>query len=247
MSNAGPTPRGTAEPDPHTSSSVRSAGRTWVRQLLIVLLAINSGAIDAIGFIALGGAFSSVMTGNMVLIGISAAHADGALARTAVLSLVCFIVGCAVGARIAGKARTGDGIWPAPIRQALIVELLLVIGVLVGWELTGPDRSGAAPLAMLGANALALGVQSSAMQRFGVAGLSTTYLTGTLTTVVSRLALREPVRRVGPSAAILAGLIVGAFLGALLAIHANAWAPVLPLVLVAAAVTVPILVWKGAR
>ncbi len=247
MSNPKPTSRVTTPAALHRSSRDGSAARPWIRQLLIVLLAVNSGAIDAIGFVALGGAFSSVMTGNMVLIGISAAHADGALARTVGLSLVCFIAGCAIGARIAGKAQPSDGIWPAPIRRALTVELLLIIGVLVGWEMTVAHRSGAAQLAMLGANALALGLQSSAMQRFGVSGLSTTYLTGTLTTVVSRLVLREPVREVGHSATILAGLIAGAALGALLALRANAWAPVLPLLLVTAAVTVPRLIWKGVR
>lgn len=229
-----------------TSRHPVSSDQSWIRQALIVLLAINSGAIDAIGFIALGGAFSSVMTGNMVLIGISAARPDGALARTVGLSLLCFVAGCAIGARIAGRTQAGDGIWPAPIRRALSVELLLVVAVLAGWELTsaGADRSAAAKLALLGANALALGLQSSAMQRFGVAGLSTTYLTGTLTTVVSRLILREPVRQVGHSATILAGLIAGALLGALLALRAEPWAPLLPVVLVTAAVTVPLLIWK---
>ena len=215
-----------------------------VRQVLVVVLAVNSGAIDAIGFVALGGAFSSVMTGNMVLLGISAAHADAALARHVGVALACFVVGCAVGARIAGKPEPGDGIWPRPLRRALVAELVLTAAVLILWETSGVDRSAGVQVVLLGANALALGLQSSAVQRFGVAGMSTTYLTGTLTTVVARLALREPVREVGHSATILGGLIGGAVLGTLLAGHVDPLAAALPVLLVGSAVVVPSLRWR---
>src|SRR6185369_17222366 len=47
-----------------------------LRHALILALAVNAGATDAIGFLALGGAFTSVMTGNLVLFGISAAEGD---------------------------------------------------------------------------------------------------------------------------------------------------------------------------
>ncbi|WP_164479040.1 YoaK family protein [Nakamurella antarctica] len=234
-----------ARPGRLSAAQTHEDSTRWVRQLLIVLLAVNSGAIDAIGFIALGGAFSSVMTGNMVLIGISAAEANGALAITVLLSLVCFMCGCAAGARIVGKPKPTDSIWPTEIRRVLAVELALVVAVLIVWLISGPDRSNGVKLAMLGANALALGLQSSGMQKFGVSGLSTTYLTGTLTTVVSRLVLREPVREVGHSITILLGLIVGAGTGALLAFHANSFAALLPVVMVAAATITPLLIWKG--
>ncbi len=62
----------------------------------------------------------------------------------------------------------------------------------------------------LAAPAAALGLQSIAIQRFGVFGLSTTYLTGTLTTVVIRLVPGHGVRAVRHSALILLGLVVGA-------------------------------------
>lgn len=39
------------------------------RAVLVVLLAVNSAYLDAVGFLALGAAFTSVMTGNMVLLG----------------------------------------------------------------------------------------------------------------------------------------------------------------------------------
>ncbi len=68
-------------------------------------------------------------------------------------------------------------------------------------------------------------MQSSAVQRFGVAGLSTTYLTGTLTTAVIRVTSGRPVRDVGHSLLLLGGLIAGAVLGSLLGLHAPVWVP----------------------
>ena len=68
------------------------------------------------------------------------------------------------------------------------------------------------------------------MQRFGVSGMSTTYLTGTLTTVVIRLASGRGVREVWHSIEILLGLVAGAAAGAGLLLVAPLFAPVLQLV-----------------
>jgi uncharacterized membrane protein YoaK (UPF0700 family) len=60
--------------------------------------------------------------------------------------------------------------------------------------------------------------------------MSTTYLTGTLTTVVIRLASGRSVREVWHSVEILLGLIVGAALGTALVLLAPLFAPLLQLV-----------------
>src|SRR5690606_39449852 len=89
----------------------------------------------------------------------------------------------------------------------------------------GPERGETVRLILLGGHALALGLQSSTVQRFGAGGLSTTYLTGTLTGLVVRLATGGGVRSVGRNAALLLGLIGGAALGAVLTAKAWALAP----------------------
>jgi uncharacterized membrane protein YoaK (UPF0700 family) len=78
---------------------------------------------------------------------------------------------------------------------------------------------------LLALNAAALGVQSSAILRFGVSGLSTTYLTGTLTTVVVRLVSGQSLQAVGQSARLLAGLVTGAATGSALVEVARPAAP----------------------
>jgi uncharacterized membrane protein YoaK (UPF0700 family) len=78
-------------------------------------------------------------------------------------------------------------------------------------------------------DAIALGMQSAAIQRFGNSDLSTTYLTGTLTRVVSRLVLGSPIGDIAHSVQILCGLVFGAAAGAMLQLHAPHWAPLIQL------------------
>lgn len=209
------TPESTCPADPLPAPPVsedaeRRAAGERLRAGLVVVLAIASGATDALGFLALGNAFTSVMTGNMVLFGVAAAHGDGSEMLLTAVAIGAFVAGAALGARIAGTAAPGDPVWPRAVTVALVVELVLFAGVSIAWWGFGAEPPRAAFLPMLAAAAAALGLQSSAIQRFGVSGLSTTYLTGTLTTVVIRLVSGHGVRAVRHSALILLGLVVGA-------------------------------------
>ena len=207
------------------------------RHALVVVLTFLTGSADAIGFLALGGAFSSVMTGNMVLLGLSAGRGDGDLALTSACAIASFITGVLAGAHVAGSAQPDDPVWPRRVTRALVLELLVFVVFLVVWVVTLPSRSEHVDLALLMLSAAALGVQSSAIQRFGVPGLSSTYLTGTLTALIGGVAARSPWRTLRPKAHVLLALITGAAVGALMAMHLSAWSPVLlivPLVLVIA-------------
>jgi uncharacterized membrane protein YoaK (UPF0700 family) len=199
------------------------------RHALIVLLTLNSGATDAFGFLALGGAFTSVMTGNLVLLGIGAGRADNTLAIHAAGAVICFILGCVLGTRMAGTAVTGQALWPMAVTRALAVELGLISAQAIGWWVTRTHPSGGVQLALLAANAVALGIQSSAVQRFGESGLSTTYMTGTLTTLVVRLTSGHRVRDLAGSIQLLLALVVGAIAMSLLRVHLPVAAPLLQL------------------
>lgn len=195
------------------------------RHRLVLVLAVNSGVTDAIGVLALGGAFTSVMTGNMVLAGLGAATGEVALALLAAAAIVCFSLGCALGARVAGTPQPDDPVWPRPICTALLVQLVVTAGFAVGWWVTGGDPDEGWALVFLVVNALGLGLQSSAVQRLGQSGLSTTYLTGTLTTMVVRLATGHRLGAVSTSLQILLALVAGAALGGVLTAFAPLAAP----------------------
>ena len=70
-----------------------------VRNMLLVVLAFTSGFIDAISFLGLA-VFASVMTGNTVLLGLALGTGNVPLGLGALLALVGYIGGVALGARI---------------------------------------------------------------------------------------------------------------------------------------------------
>lgn len=200
----------------------------------ILALAVVSGATDAIGFLALGSAFTSVMTGNMVLFGLGVGAADWALVTTTVTATLSYIAGCMLGARIAHNPQDGDPVWPRRVTWALVAEAVLFLAYAVGYLVANLGHPGVrVQHVLLACTAAGLGVQSAAIQRFGVSGLSTTYMTGTLTTVFTKLVTGSPVRAVAMSARLLLGLIVGAAMGGLLVLHSRAFAPLLQLALLA--------------
>jgi len=206
------------------------------RDALIILLTLVTGSIDAIGFTRLGGVFTSVMTGNMVLLGVAAGKGDVSLAIHTGIAFLGYVVGSLIGARVAGHAQENDHLWPRSILKALLLELVVLCVFATWWELVSAAPIGSAEYAMLSVNAVALGVQSAAILRFGISGLSTTYLTGTLTQVIAGVAKRkDPVS--GRSIFILLALIVGAGFGAVLAVHQPRYAPVLPIAVLAFVVT----------
>ena len=221
---------------PAAASSAADTGDLRLRDLAVVLLAMVSGATDALGFLALGSAFTSVMTGNMVLVGIAVGAGDRSAIGIVGTAIVAYVVGAGVGARLAGTPAPHDGIWPPAITRAVAAELALVAVFAVAWWSLGsdPPRGWFAPLLAL--NAAALGIQSSAIMRFGVSGLSTTYLTGTLTTLVVRAATGHRLGTLWQPARILAALIGGAAISAALVEHARPAAPVFQLVLLASVV-----------
>jgi uncharacterized membrane protein YoaK (UPF0700 family) len=195
-----------------------------------------SGATDATGFLALGGAFTSVMTGNMVLTGVAVGSADASAVGLILAAFGGYVTGAALGTRVAGTSQPDDATWPAAVTRALVIELALFTVFAVAWWLLGSDPSTGWSAPLLALLAAALGLQSSAILRLGVPGLSTTYLTGTLTTVVVRLVSRQPLHTVRHSAAILAGLVGGAAVGAALVTQARPAVPAFQLVLLGAVV-----------
>jgi uncharacterized membrane protein YoaK (UPF0700 family) len=207
-----------------------------VRNGAAMFLAAASGATDAIGYLALGNVFTSAMTGNLALLGIALAHRDGERVGRVLVSLVCYMVGAAIGARIARTPEPGDPVWPSAITRALAIEAVFFVAYAATWWAVGAQSNIFGKAALLGLGAIALGIQSSAMQRFGAGlGLNTTFLSGSLIKLVGRLATGHRYRDSRHHLLVLVGLVCGGFLGALLVLHAPTFAPAVPLVALAVA------------
>jgi len=194
-----------------------------VRDGLLVLLTLTTGAVDASCFLHLGDVFSSVITGNLVLLGVAAATQSGSLAIHSGTALAGYSAGVLIGAPIATRRARGGEIWPLSVSVTLVAEFCVLAGFSVGWELTGGRPGGTAQLLLIAALAVAMGIQSAAVRQLG--GMSTTYLTGTLTAVVAGLATRDRAPSFARSLGVLAAIVSGAVAGGLVAEHAPAWLP----------------------
>jgi len=223
-----------ADQPPALDPRGRSALLIRVRNVAAMLLAAASGATDAIGYLALGHVFTSAMTGNLVLLGISLAHRDGQRVGRVVVSVVCFMAGAALGARIARSPEADDPVWPSAITRALGIEAVIFVAYAACWWTMGPHHGVVAKATLLGLGAIALGIQSASMQRFGP-GLNTTFLSGSLTILVGWLATGHRLREIRHHLLVLVGLVCGALLAALLVLHAPVFAPAIQLVALAAA------------
>jgi uncharacterized membrane protein YoaK (UPF0700 family) len=202
--------------------------------LATIALTLGTGATDVACFTRLGGVFASVMTGNIVLLGLAAARESVSLLSHTVVSLAGYVAGVIGGTWIAHglrpKASEKGGVWPEHVTWALRAELVLVAGFTVGWEVSGAKPTGWAQFCLLATTAAAMGVQAAAARDMDLMEVTTTYLTGTLTALVSSLAhpgkeTPNQYQRFG----VLIGLAVGACLSGLLIATAADVVPVLPL------------------
>jgi uncharacterized membrane protein YoaK (UPF0700 family) len=153
------------------------------RNALLLLLAGAAGCIDALSYLGLGQVFTANMTGNTVLLGVALCRARWwAVARSGA-ALVSFLAGVAVGAAVAERGGE-DVAWPPSVTAALALEFAALLALAAGWAFAGGTQAVLYCLIFL--SALAMGVQSAAVGRLGVSSVSTTFVTGTLTTFTQR-------------------------------------------------------------
>ena len=208
------------------------------RDFLLVALTFAAGSVDAVALLRLD-VFTAVMTGNIVLLGLAVGQGAFGNALRSVIALVAYGVGVVVGARIVGAVAI-ESHWSPKVTRALAIEWVLQAAFLTGWVLTGAKPDGASAAALIAFSGVAMGIQA-ATARALAPGMSTTYVTGTLTGLLSELSALGAVsgdrRR---RASIVVALAVGAVAGALVLTVIPLLAPAIPLAVVGAVVLVAI-------
>jgi uncharacterized membrane protein YoaK (UPF0700 family) len=215
-----------------------------VMTVIVTVLTFASGASDVTSITRLGNAFTSVMTGNIALFGLSLARESVSQATHTATAVAGYVVGVAIGTQLGWhaakrwpaeplKEQPGEH-WPPYMPLLLGTELLLLAGVLAGWEVTGSRPAGGAQFVLLALAACAMGTQSASVAQLGLGNVSTTYLTGTLTGLVS--ATVRPGSKPGwRRPLVFVGVLAGAVLAGVLLANAPAVVPVLPILGVATA------------
>jgi uncharacterized membrane protein YoaK (UPF0700 family) len=198
------------------------------RDVLVVILTLCTGALDAVCFLRLGRVFSSVITGNLALIGIAVGERNGDLAANGGLALAGYAAGVVLGTPFAGIAERGQPAWPRRVTVTLAIELGILVVFSAGWLISGSHRGTATRMVLLVLAATAMGVQTAAVRRLGQ--MSTTYLTSTLTGLFAALAIRRMPEDWQRSVGVIVALMVGAIFGSLAATQSPSWVPVAVLV-----------------
>src|SRR5216684_8662456 len=203
-----------------------------VRDLLLNVLTVSSGAVDAISFLALGKVFTAFMTGNIVFFGLrvaGASHAPGGVAIF--VSMAAFAVGVYLSTRIVKTSET-SGIWSQRVTVALGVSLIPHAVFLAVWFANNGQPSIDVAHVLLGLWGLAMGMQSAAVRTLHVDGVFTTAATATIIFLVGDLAnWTATVVERRRLAGVLVSLFVGATAGGVLLVKAHISAPVLPFVI----------------
>jgi uncharacterized membrane protein YoaK (UPF0700 family) len=202
------------------------------RDFLLVALTFAAGSVDAVALLRLD-VFTAVMTGNIVLLGLAVGQGAFGNALRSVVALIAYGVGVIVGARIVGAIPI-ETHWSPKVTRALAIEWVLQAAFLAGWLVSGASPDGAIATALIAFSGVAMGIQA-ATARALAPGMSTTYVTGTLTGLLSELSALGAVsgdrRR---RASIVVALALGAVAGALVLRTVPLLAPAIPLAVVGA-------------
>ncbi len=156
-----------------------------------------------------------------------------------------YVAARAVRALGAGRVEGGE-LWPGWMTRGLVAVALLEGIVLSAWLASAGRPSLAGEAALLAVFALAMGAQGALVHRLGLSGVTTTYVTGTLTGFLSELATasggeRNRLQRLS----MVLALFIGAAVAALLVFQARETAALLPPLLTLSAVFLAVRAFGG--
>ncbi|HEX4592481.1 MAG TPA: YoaK family protein [Gemmataceae bacterium] len=217
-------------------------GAGW---LLPAVLSTTAGAVDVIGFLALGGLFTAHITGNLVIVAVHyVLGCFGEVGPLLAVPVFVAVLGALTLASVAAE-KAGHG----SRRALLVLQAALLTGCLGLAAGFGPFAEPDSPMAVcVGMLAVAAMATQNALVKLALAGApSTAVMTTNITQLTVDLATLawgrgEPDDRVrtrhraGVTLPCVVGFVVGCAAGAALEVHVGLWALALPAVLAMVAV-----------
>ncbi len=187
-------------------------------------LTVVSGFVDAVSYLGLGHVFTANMTGNVVLVGFAVAGAPGFSVAASLCALGTFLAGAGVGGRLARHVSPQRTLLLVAMTfEAVFTAVAAVVAAAMGAHAIGSGWPRFTVIALL---AFAMGVRNAAVRHFGVADMTTTVLTMTLTGLASDSSLAGGTNpHSGRRVASALCMFGGALAGAVLVVHVHpAWA-----------------------
>ena len=181
----------------------------------LLLIAAVCGLIDAACFLALGGVFAEIMTGNILLLAFRIGTGEQ-IGDATPMRYLGAILAFAIGALLCGLLMRGtDKKFERTIGFG--IELGLVVLATVLAFVTNASSTGTGRDLVVSLLACAMGVQNGLMRKHGVVDVATNMMTVTFTGLISELKVvggdnRHWLRRSGSIVIFFLGAILGAFL-----------------------------------
>jgi uncharacterized membrane protein YoaK (UPF0700 family) len=185
--------------------------------LLLIVLTVVTGLVDAVSYLKLGHVFVANMTGNVLFLGFAAADPTQFSVVVSLVAMGSFLLGAVAGGRLGASAGQHRGrlLALASYVQVCVVGAALVV------SLASSNASGGvivhAVVVLLG---FAMGLQNATARRLGVPDLTTTVLTLTVTGLAADSHFANGANpNAGRRLLAIAAMFVGASAGALLIFH----------------------------
>jgi uncharacterized membrane protein YoaK (UPF0700 family) len=186
--------------------------------VLLLLLTVVTGVVDAVSILSLGRVFVANMTGNVVFVGFALAGAPGFSLSASVFALAGFLVGAAAGGALADRVGPHRVVL---LRTGAVCELFLLILALVIAVLAGSPFAAVWRAAIAATVAVAMGMQNAVARRLAVPDLTTTVLTMTLTGLAADVRGRGWTRSAVIRILAVLTMLVGAVAGTVLILHVS--------------------------
>ncbi len=193
--------------------------------LLMVIMTLTTGLVDAFSYLTLGHVFVANMTGNIVFLGFALAGAQGFSITASLGAIAAFVVGAAVGGRFSSlfAHHRGRLLSVATFVQALFLGVSVVLAVLAPRLVSGGYRYG-----LIGTLGFAMGLQNAVARRLAVPDLTTTVLTLTITGIAADQTIVGGVgSKLGRRIVAISSMFIGGLLGAILVLHVAIYYPLL--------------------
>jgi uncharacterized membrane protein YoaK (UPF0700 family) len=191
------------------------------RLALAAMMALTfvTGIVDAVGYLALDRVFTGNMTGNIVILGMGIAGADGLPVLGPALALAGFTAG-AFGAGLALRHRqvtNSPSGWDDRITILLVAGVAVLTGLTVLADVTGGRPDTALQIVMATAIAMVMGLQAVVARALAITDMTTVVVTSTLASLAGETWVRggngaAMNRRFGAIAVIFLGAVTGAIL-----------------------------------